>query len=351
MLPKLVFTFQTNRMSFAFSEDILSEAGVLTQPPPGDTPRMDDSELQTCAYSQAHPRFSQELRDSGYSQHGSQDGWAVPGARRTLPRPPTWPSLPRERSVGQRTNTRWKFSRGNVEMDESSSAAAGRERDLRHHLSVISSQVTKLPAHVSKLLEEAVRFLVIGQDQRKEVIQDKIVDVGSAIEEIEKTKRCEGIKRMEQLNNLEKIMKTISLEMNKLTMSSGEVLATLRHVSADLEEIKGGLYQHSELINKLSEEVKVIRHNRLVGSVASKDHSTSPLDLEAVPRCNVRRFDLGHRPWEAGHWGVKDEVDHQVPQAEDREISIFGDESDEEETEYKPRSLLVLHLDSDLDSD
>ena len=149
---------QINRMSFPYSGDASSESGIFTQSQTqehfGDTLQLSEYEVQS---TDTNPRYSQELPDYGYSQYGSHShrGWAPPGPRRrTLPRPPTWPSLPRpagpslsrppirpslpreSRGVGDhrmRAN-RWKFSGQQRDTEGSTGETVGREQDMKYPL-------------------------------------------------------------------------------------------------------------------------------------------------------------------------------------------------------------------------
>ena len=126
------------------------------------------------------PRPSDLQQESVSLLANSQElSWQEPPAtRRTLPRPPTWPRIATagrpsngggkenrqdfgsrddpEGSKGPRV-ARWRLPSSSNKENIGQSAA--KERDLRHHLSEISKQVSKLPTSVSRLLEEAVRFL------------------------------------------------------------------------------------------------------------------------------------------------------------------------------------------------
>ena len=126
------------------------------------------------------PRPSDMQQESVSLLANSQElSWQEPPApRTTLPRPPTWPRIatagrpPNEVGKGNRQGC---GSRGDPEGSKGPRAARWRlpsssnkenigqsiakERDLQHHLSEISKQVSKLPTSVSRLLEEAVRFL------------------------------------------------------------------------------------------------------------------------------------------------------------------------------------------------
>merc|ERR1719383_1131029 len=102
-------------MSFSFSQDLLSEAGVITQcetepltepltqcqtqPPPRVRNSVQGCELQSQEFTQfqSQPLLSQEWVDpiQDCSLQDSQHSVAAPRVRRTLARPPTWPSLHR----------------------------------------------------------------------------------------------------------------------------------------------------------------------------------------------------------------------------------------------------------------
>ena len=75
------------------------------------------------------------------SQSFSQ-GASQPLSGRRLPRPQS-----------QDGGSRGKFSRTT---STSSGSSEGRERDLQHHLGEIGQQLTRVPGHIARLLQELV---------------------------------------------------------------------------------------------------------------------------------------------------------------------------------------------------
>ena len=322
-------------MSFHYSEDVSSaESGIFsqsqTQEHLGDSLQLSDYDVES---SHTNPRYSQELPDYGYSQHGSysQAGWAQPAPRRrTLPRLPTWPSLPRpagpslprpirpslpreSRGVGDHRmrGNRWKFSGQHRDSEGTSGETQGREQDMKYHLSNINTHMSKLPSNVSKLLEEAVRFLVANQDKSKEELEEKVVSVTCAVEEIKKARSNDVFGGMEQLDNLENKMNAVRAKVQEQESSNREVTELLRDICTDLAEVKHDMKVQSEMVETLSTEIRV-KH-------------------------------------QSGHLTVKVE-DHKVPQTMDRVIPILREDS-VEEIMYQHKPFVVLELDSDSDSD
>jgi len=333
-------------MSFSFSQDLLSEAGVitqsesqfltqpLTQPSPGVRNSSQVRHLQSQEFTefQTQPLLSQEWPDpsQGCSLQDSQHSVAAPRVKRTLARPPTWPSLPREcaNMPDQRKETKWKFSRGSQQLDGASGVITGRDQ-LRYQLSSINSQVHKLPLHVSKLLEDAVHSLVTNLDTGKEVFQDKIVDLTSTLGEINKSKHSEENEVKERLNHLEEIIKTMREEVDEQASSRREVLTILRNVSTALIEVKYDLKKHSESLEKLSEEMK--------GNCGGKLAETNSV----ARKQDVQRVRLDCPTWQTGHLNIKVE-DQQEARSESQITHNFEEEIS---------TFRVIELYSDTDSD
>lgn len=152
-------------MSFSFSQSLLNE-------------------LPYSHTVQAGGSISQELdnsQDSGYSAATGNNNFyprintAAPSfpTRRTLPRPPTWPTTNIQKQPQHRINSRWYFGGGRQEMKEGRSAL---ERDLQQHLKELSNQTMKVPGKLSKVVEEAVKYIqdvysLEGQDGKQELLK------------------------------------------------------------------------------------------------------------------------------------------------------------------------------------
>ena len=62
--------------------------------------------------------------------------------------------------------------------------SATKERDLRHHLSEVSKQVSKMPTSISKLLEEAVRFLDSSQASKQGTLKERLDKILDTLKEL-----------------------------------------------------------------------------------------------------------------------------------------------------------------------
>ena len=67
---------------------------------------------------------------------------------------------------------------------ENAGQIAAKERDLRHHLSEVSKQVSKMPTSISKLLEEAVRFLDSSQALKQGTLKDSLDKILDTLKEL-----------------------------------------------------------------------------------------------------------------------------------------------------------------------
>ena len=151
------------------------------------------------------PRPSDLQQESVSLLANSQElSWQEPPApRRTLPRPPTWPRIAtagrpsngvgkgnsqdfgsRDASEGSKgpRAARWRLPSSSNKENMGQSAA--KERDLRHHLSEISKQVSKLPTSVSRLLEEAVRFLDTSHTSKQGELKQLLETIFNLLKEI-----------------------------------------------------------------------------------------------------------------------------------------------------------------------
>ena len=153
------------------------------------------------------PRYSDSQQESTSLLENSQElNWPEPIApRRTLPRPPTWPRMniigrpavgvgknnnqgigkSREANAqeGNQSAARWRLPTPTSNKENAGQSAA-KERDLRHHLSEVSKQVSKMPTSVSKLLEEAVRFLDSSHTTKQGELKESLNKVLDSLKEI-----------------------------------------------------------------------------------------------------------------------------------------------------------------------
>ena len=153
------------------------------------------------------PRYSDSRQESTSLLENSQElNWPEPIApRRTLPRPPTWPRMniigrpavgvgknnnqgigkSREANAqeGNQSAARWRLPTPTSNKENAGQSAA-KERDLRHHLSEVSKQVSKMPTSISKLLEEAVRFLDSSQASKKGTLKDSLDEILDLLKEL-----------------------------------------------------------------------------------------------------------------------------------------------------------------------
>ena len=156
------------------------------------------------------PRPTDMQQESVSLLANSQElSWQEP--RRTLPRPPTWPRIASagrpsdgagkrnsqesgsrdasDGSKGQRV-ARWRLPCSSNKENIGQSAA--KERDLRHHLSEISKQVSKLPTSVSRLLEEAVRFLDTSHTSKQNELKQSLETILDLFKEVAASKETEA---------------------------------------------------------------------------------------------------------------------------------------------------------------
>ena len=161
---------------------------------------------------QTLPRYSDSQQESISLLANSQDlNWLESSApRRTLPRPPTWPRInatgrpsggvgrntlqgigksreadsgSAQDGVGGQRAARWRLP-ALASNKENAGQSAAKERDLRHHLSEVSKQVSKMPTSVSKLLEEAVRFLDSSHTTKQGELKESLNKVLDSLKEI-----------------------------------------------------------------------------------------------------------------------------------------------------------------------
>ena len=156
---------------------------------------------------QTLPRYSDSQQESiSFLENSQEPNWPEPLApRRTLPRPPTWPRINRtgqpsggdgksnnqgigksrqaDAQEGSQRAARWRLP-SSISNKENAGQSAAKERDLRHHLSEVSKQVSKMPTSISKLLEEAVRFLDSSQASKQGTLKDSLDNILNTVKEL-----------------------------------------------------------------------------------------------------------------------------------------------------------------------
>ena len=313
-------------MSFNFSQDLLSETCPQTQPPPSQP-----QELEPAApVPQQHLQEDRVSQDSGYL--GS---WEAPGARRMAARPPTWPSVPR---VSQEREGRWSLPY----------PKAGREGgDLKHHLADLSSKVSKLPASVSGLLEEAIRFLETSQEKGQKELQERLE---AALEMFGQAPGSEeGSHREDQLQSLHRVHEEIiGLVEAQKEVTKDIVRQQTELVAEKSSEIRNELEKNCELIQKLRTLKKESMSRQTEPTVARKTLRLKPSHMEGMKK-EVRRPLLTPGP-RAPLAFLRDRQRQVEP-----EIDIFSVEDSESEEEInfirvkkEVRNMMnVFNVDSD----
>ena len=154
-----------------------------------------------------------------------------PAPRRTLSRPPTWPRIATAgrssigagkgipQDLGSRDGgrsgasdkgpkaARWRLP-NNSSNKENVGQSAARERDLRHHLSEISKQVSKLPTSVSRLLEEAVRFLDTSHASKQGEVKEILETLLNMMKEVAAQKETEA--KENRIAELKRLLQHVS---------------------------------------------------------------------------------------------------------------------------------------------
>ena len=312
-------------MSFNFSQDLLSETCPQTQPPPSQP-----QELEPAApVPQQHLQEDRVSQDSGYL--GS---WEAPGARRMAARPPTWPSVPR---VSQEREGRWSLP----------DPKAGREGgDLKHHLADLSSKVSKLPASVSGLLEEAIRFLETSQEKGQKELQERLE---ASLEMCGQAPKCkEGTPRKEELLSLNRAHEEITGVVEAQKEVTKDIVRQQTELAEKSSEIRNDLEKNCELIQKLRTLKKESMSRQTEPTVARKTLRLKPSHMEGMEK-EVRRPLLTPGP-RAPLAFLRDRQRQVEP-----EIDIFSVEDSESEEEInfirvkkEVRNMMnVFNVDSD----
>ena len=195
-------------------------------------------------------------------------------------RPPTWPSVPR---VSQEREGRWSLP----------DPKAGRERgDLKHHLADLSGKVSKLPASVSGLLEEAIRFLETSQEKGQKELQERLEAALAMCGQASESE--EGTHMKEQLRSLYRVHEEITglvEAQNKVFKDIGSQQTELAHKSS---VIGNELEKNHELIQKLRTIKKKSMSQQTEPTVIRKTLRLEPSHREM--KKEVRRPLLTPRP-------------------------------------------------------
>ena len=268
-------------MSFSFSQDLLAEAGALTQPLAMSQDLHQDTQDPLTDYWQGQE--SRSLLSQGDSGYSSQ-AWPAP-PRRSLPGPPTFPlarssqelgpavatSRETARSLGRSISrasqeggarghglprapsleaARWRLPTAPREEVQEQ----GREKDLRHHLSTITREVAGLPTAVSRLLEEAVRHLEQGQEQGQGQLRGEL---GAATTALQAAAGARGEARVrEQLEKVEKVVAIVERRLKSQSLASREVAERQKELAREVAEGRRELRRNSEVVAQLARQME-----------------------------------------------------------------------------------------------
>ena len=248
------------------------------------------------------PRPSDLQQESVSLLANSQElSWQEPPAtRRTLPRPPTWPRIATagrpsngggkenrqdcrsrddpEGSKGPRV-ARWRLPSSSNKENIGQSAA--KEKDLRHHLSEISKQVSKLPTSVSRLLEEAVRFLDSSHASKQGELKQSLETSLNLLKEVVAGKETEANEnRTADLSRLlQRVSESIQEEGSRVKgieerqeVLAKEITGLKDDINRNFQLLERFCREASESRQKWQEQFKLSFQNRKggVGSVVRR---------------------------------------------------------------------------------
>ena len=248
------------------------------------------------------PRPSDLQQESVSLLANSQElSWQEPPAtRRTLPRPPTWPRIATagrpsngvgkenrqdfgsrddpEGSKGPRV-ARWRLPSSSNK--ENTGQSAAKERDLRHHLSEISKQVSKLPTSVSRLLEEAVRFLDSSHASKQGELKQSLETSLNLLKEVVAGKETEANEnRTADLSRLlQRVSESIQEEGSRVKgieerqeVLAKEITGLKDDINRNFQLLERFCREASESRQKWQEQFKLSFQNRKggVGSVVRR---------------------------------------------------------------------------------
>ena len=231
------------------------------------------------------PRPSDMQQESVSLLANSQElSWQEPPApRRTLPRPPTWPRIATSgrpsngvgkgnsqefgsRDVGRQgagalegskgpRAARWRLPSSSNK--ENTGQSAAKERDLRHHLSEISKQVSKLPTSVSRLLEEAVRFLDSSHASKQGELKQSLETTLNLLKEVAAGKENEANEnRVADLNRLlQRASESIQEEGSRVKGIEERQDMLVKEITG----LKGEMTKNFELMERFCQEASESR--------------------------------------------------------------------------------------------
>jgi len=224
------------------------------------------------------PRPSDLQQESVSLLANSQElSWQEPPApRRTLPRPPTWPRIATagrpsngggkenrqdcrsrddpEGSKGPRV-ARWRLPSSSNKENIGQSAA--KERDLRHHLSEISKQVSKLPTSVSRLLEEAVRFLDSSHASKQGELKQSLETSLKLLKEVAAGKETEANEN--RTADLSRLLQRVSESIQEEGSRVKGIEERQDMLVKEITGLKGEMTKNFELMERFCQEASESR--------------------------------------------------------------------------------------------
>jgi len=232
------------------------------------------------------PRPSDTQQESVSLLANSQElSWQEPPApRRTLPRPPTWPRIATsghpsigvgkgnsqdfgsrdvgrigagapEGSKGPRA-ARWRLPSSSNKENIGQSAA--KERDLRHHLSEISKQVSKMPTSVSRLLEEAVRFLDTSHASKQEELKQSLERTLNLLKEVAVGKETEANEN--RTADLNRLLQHVSESIQEEGLRAKGIEERQDMLVKEITGLKDKMTKNFELVERFCQEESQSRH-------------------------------------------------------------------------------------------
>ena len=273
------------------------------------------------------PRHSDSHQESISLLANSQDlNWPESSAsRRTLPRPPTWPRInttgrpsggvgrntlqgngrSREADhggvqdgVGGQRAARWRLP-ALTSNKENAGQSAAKERDLRHHLSEVSKQVSKMPTSVSKLLEEAVRFLDSSHTTKQGELKESLNKVLDSLKEIADQRGSGGGDNSgsELMQSLQLVRESFLKEGDRVRGIEEKQEILTKELVGLKEEMKKNFEALERLCQQKEAELKqqadqAIERRRAVGSVLRR--TSRPLLLSHSGRRGTDQLAIGN---------------------------------------------------------
>ena len=152
---------------------------------------------------------------------------------------------------GNQRAARWRLPTSTSNKENAGQSAA-KERDLRHHLSEVSKQVSKMPTSISKLLEEAVRFLDSSQASEQGTVKDMLDKILDLLKELRDGKGGDEGHNMvaEQVQSLQLVTEIIQKEGERVwgIEEKQEIL------TEELVGLKDEMKRNSEALERLCQQ-------------------------------------------------------------------------------------------------